>query len=149
MPLKKDDDGRRWVELEFLVPGTPEQVWQAIATGPGMSAWFTPTTVDECVGGAIEFDFGEGGYEAPSGAPALVGVMERIHQDGRTSDVMVRLTEPMPGVAAVGACEVGGQTMLMVSIYFYGAAAGDTAAAELPKWQAWMAQLEDADSAAS
>ena len=53
MPVKKDDSGRRWVEMEFLVPGTPEQVWQAIATGPGMSAWFTPTTVDERVGGAI------------------------------------------------------------------------------------------------
>lgn len=59
MPLKKDDSGRRYVEMEFLVPGTPEQVWQAIATGPGMSAWFTPTKVDEHVGGAIAFDFGE------------------------------------------------------------------------------------------
>jgi uncharacterized protein YndB with AHSA1/START domain len=59
MPLKKDDSGRRWVEMEFLVPGTPEQVWQAIATGPGMSAWFTPTKVDEHVGGAIAFDFGD------------------------------------------------------------------------------------------
>ena len=56
MPVKKDDSGRRWVEMEFLVPGTPEQVWQAIATGPGMSAWFTPTIVDERVGGAITFD---------------------------------------------------------------------------------------------
>lgn len=59
MALKKDGDGRRWVEMEFLVPGTPEQVWQAIATGSGMSAWFTPTSVDERVGGAIEFDFGD------------------------------------------------------------------------------------------
>ena len=58
MPLRKDDSGRRWIEMEFLVPGTPEQVWQAIATGPGMSAWFTPTTVDEKVGGDIRFDFG-------------------------------------------------------------------------------------------
>jgi uncharacterized protein YndB with AHSA1/START domain len=66
MPLKSDDSGRRWVEMEFLVPGTPEQVWQAIATGPGMSAWFTPTTVDERVGGAITFDFGDG--DASSGA---------------------------------------------------------------------------------
>jgi hypothetical protein len=32
MPVKKDDSGRRWVEMEFLVPGTPEQVWHAIAT---------------------------------------------------------------------------------------------------------------------
>jgi uncharacterized protein YndB with AHSA1/START domain len=59
MPLKKDDSGRRWVEMEFLVPGTPEQVWHAIATGPGMSAWFTPTTVDEHVGGTITFQFGD------------------------------------------------------------------------------------------
>jgi uncharacterized protein YndB with AHSA1/START domain len=59
MPLKKDDSGRRWVEMEFLVPGTPEQVWHAIATGPGMTAWFTPTTVEEKVGGALTFDFGD------------------------------------------------------------------------------------------
>ncbi|UXA18450.1 SRPBCC domain-containing protein [Mycobacterium sp. SMC-4] len=60
MALKKDGDGRRWVEMEFPVPGTPEQVWQAIATGPGMTAWFTHTAVDEKVGGAVEFDFGDG-----------------------------------------------------------------------------------------
>ncbi|MFN3005679.1 SRPBCC family protein [Mycolicibacterium wolinskyi] len=71
MPLKKDDSGRRWVEMEFLVPGTPEQVWQAIATGPGMSAWFTPTTVEEHVGGAITFDFGD----ADCGDPSPPGVV--------------------------------------------------------------------------
>jgi uncharacterized protein YndB with AHSA1/START domain len=58
MTLKKDDSGRRWVEMEFLVPGTPDQVWHAIATGAGMSAWFTPTVVEEHVGGKIAFDFG-------------------------------------------------------------------------------------------
>lgn len=63
MPVKKDGSGRRWVDMEFLVPGTVEQVWHAMATGPGMTAWFTPTTVDERVGGAIEFDFGEGTSE--------------------------------------------------------------------------------------
>ena len=71
MPLKKDDSGHRWVEMEFLVPGTPEQVWQAIATGPGMSAWFTPTTVDEHVGGAITFDFGDGSTLASGTVTAL------------------------------------------------------------------------------
>jgi uncharacterized protein YndB with AHSA1/START domain len=60
MPVRKDDSGRRWVEMEVLVPGTPEQVWHAIATGAGTSAWFTPTTVEEKVGGRIEFEFGEG-----------------------------------------------------------------------------------------
>lgn len=59
MPIKRDAN-RRWVELEFVVPGTQEQVWRAIATGPGISAWFAPTTADERVGGKIEFTFGEG-----------------------------------------------------------------------------------------
>lgn len=58
MTVRNDDSGRRWVELEFLVPGTPEQVWKAIATGPGMSAWFTKADVDEFVGGKVTFYFG-------------------------------------------------------------------------------------------
>lgn len=271
MALKKDGDGRRWVEVEFLVPGTPEQVWRAIATGPGMSAWFTPASVDERVGGAIEFDFGDGvvssgvvtewsppvrlGYEergwsgdAPpvatevvvtsrsgdrcvvrmvhslftdrddwddelesfetgwpgffevlrlylrafpgqpaanavasstypggmaqawsalasglglagidvgerfessSGAPRLGGVVERIEQKAEFRDVMVRLDAPGPGIAVIGGCVGGDQTRVMVSLYFYGESAPDTATAEAPKWRLWMAQLVDADSAAT
>jgi len=33
------------LNLEVEVPGTPEQVWDAIATGPGISAWFMPAEV--------------------------------------------------------------------------------------------------------
>jgi uncharacterized protein YndB with AHSA1/START domain len=58
MPIKKDGTGKRWVAMEFATPGTPEQVWQAIATGPGNSAWFTRATIDGRVGGALRFDFG-------------------------------------------------------------------------------------------
>ena len=61
MPIKKDDSGKRWVEMELIVSGTPEQVWHAMATGPGYTAWFTPATIDERVGGAIRFDMGENG----------------------------------------------------------------------------------------
>lgn len=61
MPIKKDETGKRWVEMELIVPGTPEQVWQAMATGPGYTAWFTPATIDERVGGKIRFDMGENG----------------------------------------------------------------------------------------
>ena len=32
MPVKTDNAGRRSVQVEVEVPGTPEQVWQAIAT---------------------------------------------------------------------------------------------------------------------
>ena len=29
------------------VPGTPDEVWQAIATGPGISSWFVPTKFED------------------------------------------------------------------------------------------------------
>lgn len=58
MPVKKDATGKRWVEMELIVPGTPEQVWQAMATGPGNTAWFTSARIEERVGGSLQFDFG-------------------------------------------------------------------------------------------
>lgn len=48
-----DDRGTRAIRLEVEVPGTPEQVWDAIATGSGISAWFVPAEVDEREGGAV------------------------------------------------------------------------------------------------
>ena len=60
MQVKNDASGRRSVEAEVEVPGTPEEVWQAIATGPGISSWFVPTTLEERVGGATTSDFGSG-----------------------------------------------------------------------------------------
>jgi len=58
MPIKKDPSGRRSVEAEVEVPGTPEEVWRAIATGPGISSWFVPTEVEEREGGAVKASFG-------------------------------------------------------------------------------------------
>jgi uncharacterized protein YndB with AHSA1/START domain len=273
MPLKKDDSGRRWVEMEFLVRGTVEQVWQAIATGPGMSAWFTPTTVDERVGGAISFDFGdencgeatssgtvtewepphrlayeEHGWsgEAPpvatevvvtshsgdrcvvrmvhnlftskddwddelesvetgwpgffevlrvylkhfageppanvyamarhtgdqadtwtnlvaalnmaganvgerretaSPAPRFAGIVERVHQDAQSRELMLRLDEPCKGIAVVGTFQMGDQASGIVSLYLYGADAARTGATEQPKWTEWLAELRPRDPA--
>ncbi|MFI5506633.1 SRPBCC domain-containing protein [Mycobacterium sp. NPDC051804] len=271
MPLKRDDSGRRWVEMEFLVPGTPEQVWQAIATGPGMSAWFTTTHVEERVGGAISFDFGDencgadvssgkvtawdppvrleyeeygwsgdappvatevtvtarsgdqcvvrmvhtmitdkddwdgeiesfetgwpgffeilkvylanfagaqpatirasaahlGGekqawskmtsalnvatadvgdrVESPTHAPRLAGRVERIHQNGVSREVMLRIDQPAPGIAVVGACTVGQEGRAMAGIYLYGPDAADVASAEQPKWTSWLRGLLEGD----
>ncbi|HYH79766.1 MAG TPA: SRPBCC domain-containing protein [Longimicrobium sp.] len=47
MSVKKEDSGRRSIQVEVEVPGTPEEVWQAIATGPGISSWFAPTEFEE------------------------------------------------------------------------------------------------------
>src|SRR4030095_16972961 len=60
MSVKKDASGRRWVQAEVEVPGTPEEVWAAIATGPGISAWFVPTAVEERTGVAVTSDFARG-----------------------------------------------------------------------------------------
>jgi len=58
MSVKKEASGRRSVAVEVEVPGTPEEVWQAIGTGPGVSSWFMPTEIEERVGGAIKLAFG-------------------------------------------------------------------------------------------
>lgn len=60
MPVKKEPSGRRSVQAEVEVPGSPEQVWQAIASGPGISSWFVPTSLDGRVGGATASSFGPG-----------------------------------------------------------------------------------------
>ena len=61
MTVRKDDSVPvRFIELELEVPGTPEQVWQAIATGPGFAAWFVPTDVEEREGGAVTFHLAPG-----------------------------------------------------------------------------------------
>jgi uncharacterized protein YndB with AHSA1/START domain len=58
MSVKIDGSGRRSVQVEVEVPGTPEQVWRAIATGPGITAWFVPSEVEEREGGTIAFHLG-------------------------------------------------------------------------------------------
>ena len=50
----------RTIDLSVEVDGTPEQVWTAIATGPGISSWFVPTTVEEHRGGRTTSVFGPG-----------------------------------------------------------------------------------------
>ena len=60
MSVKKEVSGRRSIQVEIEVPGTPEEVWQAIATGPGIPAWFVPAEFEEEEGKpvAVTLDFG-------------------------------------------------------------------------------------------
>ena len=62
MSVKKEPSGRRVVQIEVELPGTPEEVWQAIATGPGISSWFVPTEFEERDGKpvAVKLSFGPG-----------------------------------------------------------------------------------------
>jgi uncharacterized protein YndB with AHSA1/START domain len=60
MPVKVEADGRRWTQASVDVPGTPEEIWQAIATGPGVTSWFVPCTMEEREGGKVVSTFGPG-----------------------------------------------------------------------------------------
>ncbi|MCC2309786.1 SRPBCC family protein [Cellulomonas chengniuliangii] len=46
------------VEHTRELAATPEQVWQAIATADGISAWMVPTRLDPQIGGDVSFDHG-------------------------------------------------------------------------------------------
>ena len=47
MSVKKEAFGRRSIQFEIEVPCTPEEVWQAIATGPGISSCLVPAEFEE------------------------------------------------------------------------------------------------------
>ena len=57
-------DEQRSIHAEIEVAGTPDEVWAAIATGPGISSWYVPHTVEERAGGAMLASFGPG-MDAP------------------------------------------------------------------------------------
>ena len=260
MSVKQEANGRRSVSVEFEVPGTPEEVWQAIATGPGISSWFVPTDIDERDGKpvAVNYHFGPGmdirsvvtAYDAPrafaqegqgmtpgsppiatewsiearrggicivrivhslfastddwdnqlegtesgwpgffrtlriylthfrgqrsaimqkiapaagteaeawetltaalglnglsvgqrctapAGVPTFRGVTEYVTRS--PCDALLRLDRPGPGVAALGAFNFGGQSMVAVNFYHYGDQAAGTVAHETPLWEAWF-----------
>src|SRR5688572_11275809 len=85
MPIGNDGTSR-WVEMELLVPGTPEQVWQAMATGPGNAAWFVKGEIEPRVGGKFKLDFGQGatssGEVTAWEPPHRLGYVERDWQQG-------------------------------------------------------------------
>lgn len=260
MSVTKEASGRRSVQVEVEVPGTPEEVWQAIATGPGISSWFVPAEFEERDGKpvAVTLNFGPGmesrsvvtawdpprkwatqsdgwvpgsspianewsveargggicivrivhslfastddwddqlegtksgwpgffrtlriylthfrgqrsalrqfvapvagteaeawdaltaalgqqglsvgqRWTAPAGVPALSGVAEYVSQS--PYDALLRIDKPGPGVAALGAFSIGGQSMVALNFYHYGDRVAETVARETPLWQAWF-----------
>ncbi|MBL8776958.1 MAG: SRPBCC domain-containing protein [Acidimicrobiales bacterium] len=72
----------RNIELEVEVAGTPEEVWRAIATGPGISSWYVPHTVEEREGGAAMASFGPGPEMQIPGRVAAWEPPHRIVFDG-------------------------------------------------------------------
>lgn len=52
------DDHLLQMELTIELPAPPAVVWEAIATGPGLSMWFLETDLEERAGGHVAFHMG-------------------------------------------------------------------------------------------
>lgn len=82
------------MEITCELPGTPEQIWDAIATAHGITSWFLPTDVEE-----------------------------RERREIRTfgsDDVLVHLTGPVPGYIGFAAYDEfteGGETTAFVQAH--------------------------------
>jgi uncharacterized protein YndB with AHSA1/START domain len=50
----------RRLEKRVELDATPDDVWRAIATGPGIATWFVPHEVEPREGGTVEQDYGGG-----------------------------------------------------------------------------------------
>jgi hypothetical protein len=72
----------------------------------------------------------------PAGVPELGGVVEHVSQS--PYNALLRLDKSGPGVAALGAVNFGGQSMVTLSFYLYGERAAGTVARETPLWEAWI-----------
>lgn len=262
MPLKKEANGSRSIQVEVEVPGTPEEVWQAIATGPGITSWFVPTEMETGKDGKPEtmtMHFGPGmdstanitAYDPPhrlaaedkwgpnavlatewtvearqggtcmvrvvhslfaetddwdnqlegtetgwpvffrilriyltefrgqhaatmqatgmapseaegwpkllrelgmsstpagkkvkssDGAPALTGEVESAIDHPGHRGMLVRLTEPAPGVASLGAFSCGGPVQTMISFYLFGERGAAAVKRDAAKWEKWMGE---------
>jgi uncharacterized protein YndB with AHSA1/START domain len=83
-------EDNRSAEVSLEVPGPPEEVWRAIATGPGITAWFVPAEVEEREGGKVTLHLMPG-----FDANAEVTAFEPPHRFVYTDE-----WEPAPGLGS-------------------------------------------------
>ena len=87
-------------------------------------------------------------FRSAANAPPLAGIIERA-SDWPSGALLLRITEPAPGIAAFGAYNCGGMVLVSMCVNFYGGdAAAAVAADHTPRWQSWLAGLFPAASGA-
>jgi len=126
----------RVLTLSIEVPGTVEEVWEAIATGPGITSWFVPHEVEERAGGAVAMDFGTFGQET-----ATVRVWEPPHRVVFTGPD----TDRGPGLAYEWRVESAGGGTCVVRLVNSGFGPGDDWDADFAGmssgWRIFLANL--------
>ncbi len=115
--------------------------WMANVAGTEAEAWKTFTAAL----GVKGVNVGQR-WAAPAGVPALSGVAEYVSQS--PYDVLLRVDKPGPGVAALGAFSMGGQSMVALGFYLYGdQAAGNRRPRDTTLGSVDSETLPDADGA--
>ena len=75
-------DTGRVIDLSVEVIGDVETVWRAVATGPGISSWYVPHTIEEHTGGAATASFGPEPEMQIAGRVAVWEPPRRVLFDG-------------------------------------------------------------------
>jgi hypothetical protein len=78
---------------------------------------------------------------APEGAPLLAGVVERVRQDDRKREILLKLEQPGPGIALLGTFEFEGKAQASLSIYLYGERARELSERHREPWTKWFEAL--------
>lgn len=125
-----DDPTARVSDNRVEVPGDPETVWRAIATGPGIATWFVPAEVEEREGGRIVTDHGP--YGTSEGVVTAWEPPHRFAYEERDWDPDAPDAPPWATELLVEARDGGTCVVRLVSGFFTG---GD----------GWEDQLEGTD----
>jgi uncharacterized protein YndB with AHSA1/START domain len=127
----------RVIDLSIEVVGTPEEVWAAIATGPGISSWYVPTTVEERAGGDLTNRFGDGPEMLIGGRVAAWEPPHRVVFDGG---------EGVPGLAFEWLVEARGEGACVVRLvnsgFIEGTPWGDQYDGMSEGWGLFLANLQ-------
>jgi len=99
-------------EIELAIDASPEQIWNAIATGPGISSWMMPAEIDARPGGEVVFHMGPDG-DSPGKVTAAEADRRLVYEEdwatlaGHTgADVTPLVTEFLIEARSGGTCSV-------------------------------------------
>ena len=134
------DDANYSIDLEVEVPGTPEQVWEAIATGPGITAWFVPAEVAPGEGGRISLDMDAGGATGviTGWEPPRRFVYEEVWQPEDATSTSKLATEFLVEARDGNSCVV----RLVTNVFGSSADWGDELGSMREGWTLFLANLQ-------
>ena len=124
----------RAIDLSVEVIGDIETVWRAVATGPGISSWYVPHTVEERSGGTATASFGPEPEMQIAGRVAVWEPPQRVVFDGG---------EGVDGLTFEWTVEPHGDNTCTVRLHNAGFGDGDPQYdAMVNGWKLFMANLQ-------